>query len=76
MTRHDALPAQIATLPLRTAHNLAPPEGKIITIRPLGRICHGKVQIKDLYIASRDPDRPSPPTSAVSPRTDQIQKNP
>jgi hypothetical protein len=76
MTRHDALPAQIATLPLRPAQHLAPPAGKIITTRPLGHICNGKVQIKGLYIASYDPDMASPPLSVVSPRTGQIQKNP
>jgi hypothetical protein len=30
MTRHDSLPAQISTLPLRPAQYLAPPDGGII----------------------------------------------
>ena len=76
MTRHDALPAQIATLPLRPAQDLAPLDDGIVITRPLSLICRGKVQIKGLVIASRNLDMASPTPSVISPRTGQIQKNP
>jgi hypothetical protein len=76
MNRHDAVPAQIATPPLRPAQYLAPLDDKIVITRPLRLLCRGKLQIKGPVIASRDLDMASPTPTAVSPPTGQIQKNP
>jgi hypothetical protein len=76
MTRHEASPVQIATLPLRPAQHLAPVDGGIVITHSLGHICRGKVQLKRIYVAPRSPDMASLPPAVVSPRTGPIQKHP
>ncbi len=76
MIRHEALPAQSATLPSRPAQNLAPIEGGIVITSTLDHIGRGKFQLNDRDFAPRTPDVAYPPPPAVGPRTAQILKNP